>query len=426
MLWSDTRVQFPVSAVFYPPTSIFPTQTKKESTQWSRTHYASVSERASSVKYSRYKGRDVIPLWIADMDFPSPNCVIQALQQHVAGGDFGYSSYSSDRASSCGQAVSSYIKRKQGWEVSPHDVTWLPNAHIGLMLAAGLAAPDQAVLTFTPIYPPFLSVAAMAGRRLATCPLVWDQHNPRWTFDLDALERTVVEQRVGVLLLCNPHNPTGRVFTRQELQGVAEVCVRHDVLICADELWSDLIEEPSRTPHVCIATLRAHGQELQKRTILLDAPSKTFNLPGLKCAYLATAHEPLRKRVRHAAHGFLSAVNTLGLVALEAAYQHGEPWRVALLAYLAANKALLHTAFEQGRLPGLALCRSEATYLAWIDARALGLADSVAFFEESGVGLSDGRDFGAPGRGHVRLNFATPRSLLEEALRRMQVALAKR
>jgi cystathionine beta-lyase len=221
-----------------------------------------------------------------------------------------------------------------------------------------------------------------------------------------------------MLLLCSPHNPVGRAWTRNELQQFADVAERHDLLIGSDDIHAGLILDEG-TGHLPIATL---APETARRTITLLAPSKTYNVPGLGCSFAVISDDALRRRFVGAAGRIVPHVNLLGYTAAEAAYRHGETWRRQLCVYLAGNRDLVATAIDA--MPGLTTTPVEATYLAWIDTRASGIADPGRFFEEAGVGLSDGADFGAPG--FVRLNFGCSRSLLAEALHRMAKAVTEK
>jgi len=236
----------------------------------------------------------------------------------------------------------------------------------------------------------------------------------RWGLDLEALERAV-SPKSRLLLLCSPHNPVGRVWSRQELTSLAEFAERHDLVICSDEIHAGLVLEES-VRHLPIATL---SPEVARRTITLLAPSKTFNVPGLGCSFAVIPDDTLRRAFRKAMGRIVPHVNLLGYTAAEAAYRDGEEWRRELIAYLRGNRDLV--AREVGQMPGLCVAKVEATYLSWIDVRETGIEDPVGFFEQAGVGLSGGADFGLPG--YVRLNFGCPRSLLAEALRRMRAAL---
>ena len=372
-------------------------------------------ERAGSdsIKWRRYAGRDVIPMWVADMDFAAPPPVLEALQARVAHGVFGYA----DPWPSLIEAVQAGIARDHGWHIEPDWLVWLPGVVTGFNVAVrAVGQPGDGVFTATPVYPPFLHAPANFGQRLVTAPLVHDGR--RWGWDWPATEAAIAGG-ARVFMLCNPHNPVGRVFDRDELTRIAELAERHDLVICSDEIHCGLVLDPD-TPHTPIAAL---GEAVARRTITLMAPSKTWNIPALYCAFAIIPDAALRARYKRAMAGIVPHVNVLGLVATEVAYRDCDPWRQALLDTLRGNAARVARVING--LPGLATTPVEATYLAWIDCRGLlaaqGIANAAAFFEAAGVGLSDGKDFGLPG--FVRLNFGCPPQRLEAALERIRHAV---
>jgi cysteine-S-conjugate beta-lyase len=363
----------------------------------------------ASEKWDKYLDRDIIPLWVADMDFRSPPEVIQALHERVSHGIFGYTAPPDGLM----QAVIDALLSEFDWQVQKEWITWLPGLVTGLNICCrAVGAQEDEVITFTPVYPPFMSAPPLSGRTLVKVPLKLAEG--RWGLDLEALERSVTP-RTRLLLLCSPHNPVGRVWTLQELESLAEFASRHDLVICSDEIHAGLVLDEG-VRHIPIATL---SQETDRRTITLLAPSKTFNVPGLGCSFAVISDDTLRGAFRKGMGRIVPHVNLLGYTAAEAAYRYGEGWRRELIVYLRGNRDLV--AREVAEMPGLAVAHAEATYLSWIDLRETGIEDPVGFFEEAGVGLSGGADFGLPG--FVRLNFGCPRPLLSEALRRMRAAL---
>ncbi len=362
-----------------------------------------------SLKWGRYKDRDVIPMWVADMDFRSPEPVLEALHRRVEHGIFGYASAPAELV----QVVVERMRRMYAWKIEPAWIVWLPGVVPALNIVCQ-AYGDQGdeVATFTPVYPPFLSAPTRHGKTLRTVPL--RREEGRYTFDAERFEREV-STRTKVLLLCSPHNPVGRRYERHEIERIARVCVAHDILICSDEVHCDLILDGG--PHVPTATL---GPEVSARTITLMAPSKTFNIPGLNCAFAIIANPELRTRFKRAREGIVPGTNVLGFTACLAAYRDSEPWRLALLDYLRDNKEIVRR-FVNEEVEGLSMDDVQATYLAWIDTRALGLPKPARFFEEFGIALYDGKEF--QGEGFVRLNFACPRSILAEALDRLRRAV---
>jgi cysteine-S-conjugate beta-lyase len=363
----------------------------------------------ASIKWDRYKERDILPLWVADMDFRSPPAIIEALHQRVDHGVFGYTSPPETLTA----AVVSHLQEQYLWSIHPDWLVWLPGLVCGLNAACrAVGEIGDAVLTVTPIYPPFMTAPTLAGRAIVKVPL--KLNGSRWEMDLEVLARSITP-KTRLFLLCNPHNPTGRVWTSEELLALAELAERRDLIICSDEIHAGLLLDADQR-HLPFALLTP---EIGRRTITLHAPSKTFNIPGLGCSFAVIADRGQRKAFTRAMDGIVPHVNLLGYAATEAAYRSGEPWRRELIEYLQGNRDLVLQALNA--MPGLSVTPVEATYLAWIDARGCGLADPAAFFEAAGVGLSDGTAFGLPG--FLRLNFGCPRSLLTEALERMQKAL---
>jgi cystathionine beta-lyase len=365
-----------------------------------------------SIKWDKYRGRNIIPLWVADMDFRSPPAVIAALRERVDHGVFGYGGPPANLATVVGE----HLARDFGWQTRPDWLVWLPGLVTGINVACRVVGTDgDGVATLTPVYPPFLTAPPLARRQLVSIDLV--RQAARWEIDFAALERAITP-RTRLLLLCNPHNPVGRVFDRDELGRLADLALRHDLVICSDEIHAGLVLD-QECRHLPIASL---APEVAARTITLQAPSKTFNIPGLGCSFAVIADPALRRAFRQTMAGIVPHVNVLGFTAAQAAYRYGGEWQRELLAYLRGNRDLVTQGIEG--LPGLSMGHVEATYLAWIDTRESGIKEPAAFFEAAGVGLSDGREFG--GEGFVRLNFGCPRSLLQEALERMARSLAGR
>jgi cystathionine beta-lyase len=368
-----------------------------------------------SQKWQKYAGRDILPLWVADMDFRSPPEVISALHARVGHGVFGYARPTSSTI----DTIIGAMHARYGWSIEPCWLVWLPGLVVGLNVTArAFAQPGECVLCHTPVYPPFMTAPVNQGRRVTTVPLALDSTQRRWEIDWDATERAVTPQ-TRIFLLCNPHNPIARVFRRDELDRMAEFCLRHHLLLCSDEIHCDLILDD--LPHVPAGTL---GAEIARRTITLMAPSKTYNLPGFGTSFAIIPDATLRRQFVHATAGIVAEVNCLGFAACEAAYRHGEPWRRALLGYLRGNRDFLldYLAHE---LPGIRVeAPIEATYLAWLNVASLGLADPVAHFERHGAGLFDGRHFGADPGTHLRFNFGCTRATLAEALTRMKQSVA--
>ena len=368
-----------------------------------------------SQKWQKYADRDVLPLWVADMDFKSPPAIVEALHRRVDHGIFGYAR----PVKSTVDAVVDAMAQRYGWQIEPSWIVWLPGLVVGLNVTAqAFASAGEDVLTLAPVYPPFMSAPKNSGRHSATVPWALNAPAARWEIDWDALERAVTPH-TKLFYLCNPHNPLARVWRRDELARLAEFCERHNLVLCSDEIHCDLILDPA-LPHVPTSVL---SPEIAARTITLMAPSKTYNVPGLGTS-IAIIPDPMRRaRFVRAAAGIVAEVTCLGFTACEAAYRDSEPWRQALLDYLRGNRDYLLDAIAR-ELPGVRVeAPVEATYLLWMNVSALGLKDPVAHFEQHGVGLSDGAFFGAAKGTHVRLNFGCPRATLVEAIRRAKAAL---
>lgn len=370
-----------------------------------------------SEKWAKYTGRDILPLWVADMDFAAPPAIIDALQSRIAHGVFGYNQPTLSQT----QAVVDYLARQFDYTIDPSWIVWLPGLVSGLNIACRAAgAASDAVFTATPIYPPFLSAPKNAGRPLVSVPLV--QEKNRWVWDFDAVDAALKKTKTKLFLLCHPHNPTGRAWEKNELQQIAQLAKKHDLIICSDEIHNGLILSPHISPYHQHRLFASLDEDIAQRTITLMAPSKTFNIPGLGAAFALIANPQLKKQFTAAMAGIVPHTNLLGMAALEAAFTQCDDWHASLLDYLRNNAQRVERAIAN--IPGLAMHPVEATYLAWIDARELarqrGITDPAKYFENHGLGLSDGAAFGAPG--FVRLNFGTQRTILEEALRRLHAA----
>jgi cysteine-S-conjugate beta-lyase len=369
--------------------------------------------QTDSQKWQKYAGRDVLPLWVADMDFRSSPAIIAALHERVEHGIFGYAR----PVKATVDAVVNALVSRYKYPVEPAWIVWLPGLVCGLNVTAqAFAQPGEEVLTLTPVYPPFISAPKNSARASVQTP--WVLREGRWEIDWNALELAVTP-RTKLFYLCNPHNPLARVWRREELTRLAEFCVRHQLILCSDEIHCDLILESS-LPHIPTATL---SPEIAARTVTLMAPSKTYNIPGLGTSFAIIADAALRAKFVRASAGIVAEVTALGFTACEAAYRDSEPWRQGLLTTLRGNRDYLLD-FIARELPGIGVeAPIEATYLAWLNVEALRLTDPIGHFEKHGVGLSDGAFFGSPKGKHVRLNFGCPRTTLVEALRRIKLAV---
>ena len=360
-----------------------------------------------SEKWDRWAGRDVLPLWVADMDFRSPPEVLDAVHARVDHGVFGYTADPPGFA----PALVAHLESLHGWSPDPSSIVGTPGVVTGLALTARLlTAADDEILTFTPVYPPFLTLPGAAGRRTVRVPLA--QSAAAWTIDWDQLE-SAATNRSKLFWLCHPHNPTGTVFGQQELLRLADFTERLGITVVSDEIWSDLLLDDGR--HIPFASL---DHPAARRAITLTAPSKTWNLAGLGCAAAIVPDPDQRRRLRPSGGGLVPMVNSLGYAAAEAAWRYGDPWRRQLIGLLQDHRDRVLRAVA--KIPGLACVSPAATYLVWIDCRGTGITDPQAACEAAGLGPSDGRDFGFPG--FIRLNTACPTARLDEALRRLHQA----
>lgn len=370
---------------------------------------------SDSLKWNLYDA-EVLPLWVADMDFVSPEPVLRALHARIDHGVFGYGKAPAELR----EVIVERLARLYGWRVTPEDLVFLPGVVPGFNLAArALTTPGDGLLIQTPVYPPFLEVPAHAGLTLNSMELT-RRADGYYEIDFDVFAACAARSRL--FLLCNPHNPVGRAFHEDELRQMAELCLRHGVTLCSDEIHCDLLF--SGTRHIPIAAL---DPEIAAQTITLMAPSKTYNIAGLECSFAVIQNPDLRRRFEAARQGMVPGCNLLGYVAALAAYRNGQEWLDEVLRYLEANRDFLRQ-FVAAELPGITMSPLEATYLAWLDCRALELPGKPCDFfrERARVGLNDGATFGPGGEGFVRLNFGCPRATLTEALMRMKAALAAR
>jgi cystathionine beta-lyase len=368
---------------------------------------------SESIKWHCYD-EDVLPLWLADMDFVSPEPVLRALHERVEHGVFGYSMAPPELL----EVIVERLQRLYGWQVSPEALVFLPGVVTGFNLAChALASPGDGVLIQTPVYWPILSAPAGAGLTNDEMELT-RRADGRYEIDFDLFEEAIAD-RTRIFILCNPHNPVGRVFRREELEQMAEICLRHDIVICSDEIHCDLVFQGSR--HLPIASL---APEIADQTITLMAPSKTFNLPGLKCSVAIVQNPELREKLKTTHTGLVHGINVMGYAAALAAYREGQAWLDELLPYLEANLDYL-LQYVEAHLPGISMSKPEGTYLAWLSCHQAGIQGNPHefFLKQARVAVTDGAIFGRGGEGFVRLNFACPRSMLTEALDRMREAL---
>ncbi len=373
-----------------------------------------IDRRCTESSKWRHYDEDVLPMWVADMDFRSPEPIVRALRERVEHGVFGYGAEPPELRG----AVIDWLRRLYHWEVAPEELVFVPGVVTGFNLACqATATPGDGVLMQTPIYYPVLRAPGCACLSNDEMELT-RRTDGSYEVDFDLFERTITAQ-TRVFILCNPHNPVGRVFRRDELERMAEICLRHDVVICSDEIHSDLVF--SGHPHTPIASL---SPEIAARTITLMAPSKTFNVAGLSCSVAIVQNRDLRQKLKATQPGLVHGVNIMGYVAALAGYREGRPWLEALLRYLEANRDYLAEYVEQN-LPGVTMHKPEGTYLAWLNCRDAGIPGNAHefFLKQAKVAMNDGGVFGRGGEGFVRLNFGCPRAMLTDALDRMKQAL---
>lgn len=380
-----------------------------------------VERRAHYQAKWSYFGEDVLPLWVADMDYAAPEPITDALRSAADIGTYGYQmDYPPVK-----EAIVQRMKARYNWDIEPDQILSVPGVVTGLgVVTRALGQPGGGILVQTPIYPPFLSLPPnnnMFAQRVDMMRVADGDNVFHYEIDFDAFEAAITPQ-TSLFFLCNPHNPAGRAFTRDELQRLAEICLKHDVFIVADEIHSDLLFDD--TQHIPVASL---SDEISANTITLIAPSKTFNIPGLHASFMIVHDDEMREKMNAAIWGTAAFVNNLGFIAADAAYRHCDDWLTAALDYMQSNRDLVVQSI-QDHMPSIKTTVPEATYLCWLDCRGLQLPDDMTpvrfFLEEARVALNDGATFGKAGEGFVRLNVGTTRAILNEALERMAEAVA--
>lgn len=367
--------------------------------------------QTTSAKWEKYAGRDVLPFWVADMEFATPDFILDAIRARIDRQIIGYTRTPPETVA----AFQNWLARKYAWTVPEEWLVWIPGVVPGVnMTARAVAEPDGGVLIPTPVYYPFLSVPDNAGQVGIQVPLA--RNGARWVMDFDALQNAVDEHKPGrprVLLLSNPQNPTGRAYTKSELTMLADFCLKNDLTLCSDEIHcAILLDENAR--HTPVASLYP---EIAERTVSLFAATKTYNIPGLPCAVAVIPDPALRRSFKRTGAGMLTNISPLAFAASTAAFADESDYVPELLTYLRGNRDRLAEAAGERMGP------VEATYLAWIDVSDTAVAQHAgAYFEQHGLGLSNGADFAGPG--FVRFNFACPRTMLERGIERLEEALA--
>ena len=369
-----------------------------------------------TIKWQMYDP-DVLPMWVADMDFPSPPAIVEALHQNVATGDFGYAKPSNELTS----VICARLERLYNWIVTPEQIIFIPSLVTGIHAACrAIGKPGDGVLMQTPVYPPFVGAPPYQDKtaQFAQLAVTHTGNMLRYEIDFDAFEAAITEN-TSLFLLCNPHNPTGVAYSRADQVRMAEICARHNIVICSDEIHCDLLL--GGTKHLPMASI---SPEIADQTITMMAPSKTFNVPGLKASFVVITNEEMRKTFVERTMGIVPWVNNLGLVAMLAAYRDCNDWLEELKAYLTINRDT-YVAYVTEKLPMLRTTQPESTYLGWLDFHEAGIPGNPYQFllEKARVALVDGKSFGPGGENFARINFACPRPLLLEGLDRIRGVL---
>ncbi len=381
-------------------------------------------ENTCSVKFDARKavfGReDVVPVWVADMDFAAPEAVTEALKRRAEHPIYGYTLF----PESLYQSMTDWFRQRHGWEIRREWILMAPGVVPSLHAAClAYAGPGEGVIIQPPVYPPFFSSVKLTGRTVVENPLLIDRTEDGdilYRMDLDHLETCAARPENRVLMLCSPHNPVGRVWSEQELRAVLEIARRHDLVVLSDEIHCDLIF-PDAPRHRVLATLAEPDDAL----VTAVAPSKSFNMPGLGLSALVIPDRSRRLAIKEVFDQMhLPQCNPFSVAGFEAGYRDGGPWLDQLMDYLKGNRDLVVDTV--GRLPGITTFAPEGTYLMWLDCRELGLDDAGLkrfFVQDAGVGMNPGISFGEPGSGFMRLNIGCPRQTLVEVLERIKQAL---
>ena len=380
-----------------------------------KTNFDQIEDRrnSDSIKWNKYT-EDILPLWVADSDYRAPTRVIQAIQDRLSQGVFGYSEIQEETKS----AIQSWVLKRHAWQVNLDDILIVPGVVQAFNITAlAFTNPGDSVLVQTPAYRPFLELAENASLVQSTHELSVDGSGNYSINQTDLL--SAIDPRTRILMFCNPHNPTGRVFQKNELLQIAEICLAKKIIICSDEIHSDLIFRGHK--HIPIASL---SEEISASTITLLSPSKTFNLAGLKTSAVIITNPVLREVYLKRSRGLVGSPNLLGQVALNAAYLYGSDWLEELLVYLETNRDILVN-FVRDNMPGVNISTPEGTFLGWLDCRDTDLEDPTKHFLVHGkVALSSGDWFGTPYQQYARINFACPREILFKALDRIRISLS--
>jgi cysteine-S-conjugate beta-lyase len=374
----------------------------------------------ASLKYDKreaiFRNGEVIPMWVADMDFRTPPFIIDAIAGRLKHEILGYTYV----PPSFGESAADWILRKHNWKVNPAWISFAPGVVPALsMLVLAFTRPGDKIIIQPPVYFPFFSVVTAHGRKLVTNPLKYSEG--RYCMDFDDLENKALGAKM--MILCSPHNPTGNVWSRNDLEKLLDICLRNNIILVSDEIHADLVYDPFT--HIPVAGI---SEEALKMTITCMSPSKTFNMAGLSTAYVIIKDPAMMKKYREECDRYhTGSGNIFGSVALEAAYNSGKEWLDQLMAYLDGNVKLL-SSFIEKNIPGIRVVRPEATFMTWLDCTGLGLDHGSLndfLIKKAKLGLSDGMVFGEEGRGFQRINIGCPRSILDRALINLKKTLPK-
>ncbi len=359
---------------------------------------------------------DIIPLWVADMDFKAPGFILDKLRERVNHGVFGYT-FRDDRYH---QSIIGWMGRRHQWNIKQEWISFSP----GIVSAINFAIltftkPGDSIIVQTPVYPPIFSSVTAHDRKLTINQL--KNNNGRWEMDTDAFEASITSD-TRMFILSSPHNPVGRVWSKEELRRIAEICLKNNILILSDDIHCDLLLPGNK--HIPLATL---GNDIADITITCVAPSKTFNVAGLSTSAIIIPNEELRTSFQNTTKNLhITDGNLFGAIAFTEAFENGDGWLDALMEYIAGNEKFVAGFFNE-RMPEIIPVRNEATFLMWLDCRSLGLSDkglNALFVDQAGVGMNPGSSFGKGGEGFMRMNIGTPKSVLEKALTRIEKAVA--
>lgn len=380
-------------------------------------------KNTGSIKWDTMKEHgmpeDILPLWVADMDFKAPEGVIKALSERVERGIFGYTL----PTDSYYDAVINWMDRRHNWKIEKDWIIIAPGIVPAIHFAVHTYTKEgDGVLIQRPVYNPFTEAVVNNGRKLINSPLV--AKGDRYEMDFEDFEKKIVDHNVKLFILCSPHNPVGRVWTREELKTMGDICIEYNVLVVADEIHHDLVFKCNK--HIPFASL---GSEYSNICITCTSPSKTFNIAGLHISNIIIENKMILKRLNTYLESIaLTMSNIFGIIGSEAAYNTGEAWLEELIDYIEGNKKLVQE-FMTEKFPMIKVIDSEATYLLWIDFRGLGMEKEVLerfLVEEAKLWLSSGAIYGDEGCGFERINLACPRSTIEKGLKRLEDALIKR